>query len=99
MKTVIFITGASGTIGRGVISELEKNKSIEIYALQHTSRLKRSSITSGVMHIVSGDITQPRLGVSSREYQKLTSRVTHVIHLAALTKFNAPLTLTPTVGK
>ena len=41
--------------------------------------------------IVCGDITRERFGLSEREYNALACRVTHIIHSAALTKFNVPL--------
>ncbi len=42
--------------------------------------------------VVCGDITWGRFGLSEGEYDALACRITHIVHLAASTKFNSPLT-------
>lgn len=41
--------------------------------------------------VVCGDITRERFGLSEEEYNILACGITHIIHSAALTKFNVPL--------
>jgi thioester reductase-like protein len=43
------------------------------------------------IEIVKGDVSKQNLGLTAIQYQKLTNNVTHIIHSAAMTKFDLTL--------
>lgn len=84
MTETILITGASGLIGSEVARRyLEDGAHVSLLA-------HRSPIDIGAKkpRIVRGDITKPRLGLSSKAYRALTSTVTSILHCAARTDFS-----------
>lgn len=89
-KQVLLITGASGLVGNGLVSKfLDQKEYDQIICLVHTKRSKFSS--SEKLKIMNGDVTLPNIGLSGREYKKLTNQITAIIHCAASVKFSLPL--------
>ena len=43
--------------------------------------------------VISGDLTIENLGLTSQNYQQLISSITHILHAAASTQFDLPLSL------
>ena len=43
------------------------------------------------MQVLVGDVTQPRLGLDEDGYAGLVAAVTHIIHMAADLRLNAPI--------
>ena len=103
MRNTILITGATGTIGRGVVPRMLNQSDADLVLLLHrtgvgpdASRMVRHvlGLTAHDMRRVRsvvGDVTRPDLGLSPADYSALTDVVTHVLHAAANTRFDLPL--------
>ncbi len=50
------------------------------------------------IHIVKGDVSEQNLGLTTEQYQRLTRDVTHIIHSAAMTKFDLSLAEARTIN-
>ncbi|MBZ5619988.1 MAG: SDR family oxidoreductase [Acidobacteriia bacterium] len=77
----LLITGASGTIGRGLADRWRFDR--DILALHHRNH------PPAYCGRVQGDVTQPKLGLGREDHAALSSRVTEILHCAALTEFTA----------
>jgi long-chain acyl-CoA synthetase len=98
MGDVVLLTGATGFVGTEVASRLLARADLEIVALvpartdddaieaSERAWWYRAHLRAALddrIHVVAGDITQPRLGLTRSTYADLCRRVTHVIHAAA----------------
>ncbi len=86
--TDIFLTGATGFLGRWVLRELLRRTSARIHCLvrgeEGMARLDLpESERGGRVHGLKGDITLPRLGLSPGEWEWLAGSVGGIYHLAA----------------
>jgi thioester reductase-like protein len=90
---VFFVTGYPGFIGRRLVARvLEKHPDARVRLLvqpkfeEHARTFLAALGESAAARasILTGDIVDMHLGLSSREYQQLTAEVTDVFHLAAL---------------
>lgn len=94
----IFITGASGFLGKQFITDLVED-GYQVWLLgrkksrqvQEAKQHWLASPFASQVHWVEGDLTLPRLGVSSLELSLLRHRIDTVYHLAALVKFDPQL--------
>ena len=73
--------------GQDLAARLDELKA---FWLAHYPQLKAADLNARV-RAVSGEITEPALGLSSHDQQDLTQRCTHIIHCAASVKMNLPL--------
>ncbi|MGH8078160.1 MAG: SDR family oxidoreductase, partial [Lysobacter sp.] len=85
-----FVTGATGFIGRHLVSNLLKRKGT-IYALVRKDSLKKLEATGKKMGwdmkrvvAVNGDMTATKCGVSAAQLRTLSSGIKHFFHLAAI---------------
>jgi NAD(P)-dependent dehydrogenase (short-subunit alcohol dehydrogenase family) len=85
-----FLTGATGFIGKYLVRHLMARKGT-IYVLVRPQSLHKAEAlrqwagdTSGRIVAVSGDLTEPGLGVSVDDRESLTDRIDHFFHLAAI---------------
>lgn len=82
MKTfkTVFLTGATGLLGRALISKL---KEYQVICLIHKTPFKEHGVIS-----IKGDITKKQLGLTYNEYQTLCKQIDVIIHMAAITDFS-----------
>ncbi len=85
----IFVTGATGLVGRAIIARLA-NASPEraiVVLTRHPDRAPRGARVTALR----GDITQEHFGLPRQDYERLAGQITGVIHAAADTRFDLPL--------
>lgn len=97
-QSVVLLTGGTGSLGRELLRELLRDPGVRVHALTRdpeSSRahalLEADGAASGRVTLTHGDVTHADLGLPSTEADALRRTVTHVIHAAADTSFNAPL--------
>lgn len=94
-RPTIFITGASGQIGRGVLHRLlGADPAVQCVVLARDVSAWRAGaqdVPASRVSPVRGDLLLPRLGLDQPTLRQLAGRVTHVLHLAADTEFSRPL--------
>jgi long-chain acyl-CoA synthetase len=98
MGDVVLLTGATGFVGTEVASRLLGRTDLEIVALVQARNEEEAAraaerawwyrpalrATLGDrIHVVAGDVSRQRLGLSPRRYADLAHLVTHVVHAAA----------------
>jgi thioester reductase-like protein len=76
----VLLTGASGLLGTALLESVPDNT--HVIALRH-----RSPLVDGASEALSGDIRQPRLGLSESDYKTLAARIDVIIHSASITSF------------
>ena len=98
MSTNYFVTGASGFIGKRLVKKILEREGTVVYFLSRASGAKgdkqRAALLeywgqdAGAAHpraiAVMGDLTQPELGIAAADKKKLTGKVRHFFHLAAI---------------
>ncbi|MEO6699792.1 MAG: SDR family oxidoreductase, partial [Paraperlucidibaca sp.] len=85
-----FVTGATGFIGRFVVSNLLKRKGTIHVLLRKGSEKKLEAITNKMgwdrtrVLPVIGDLSKPKLGLAPAQIKALSGKVEHFFHLAAI---------------
>ncbi|MFC3816418.1 SDR family oxidoreductase [Lysobacter sp. GCM10012299] len=85
-----FVTGATGFIGRFLVSKLLKRKGTVYVLVRKDSHKKLEAIAKKMgwdskrVVLVDGDMTQPKCGVSAAQLRALNGKVKHFFHLAAI---------------
>jgi thioester reductase-like protein len=90
MARTILITGATGAVGTEVAARLAAAGHSVIGMVHQTREFVRGSgrrLPAGAVVPLSGDITTPGLGLSSRQRSELRGRVDLIVHCAAMTDF------------
>ena len=101
----IFLTGATGFLGAFLLAELLKQTEADIYCLVRASDkasgnlklqknlqsycLWKEEYGSRIMAIV-GNLSQPRLGLDSEQFAKLSTRIDVIYHNGAVLNFVYP---------
>ena len=88
----VFITGASGFIGKRLVAKLLRatgHRRLRLIARRHSrksSLLLREAWGDGDarVNVVAGDITEPELGVAAKDARRLKGKIDHFFHLAAV---------------
>ena len=95
MSRNVFITGASGFLGRNLIAEFGRvYQDANLYCLARSDEAEQSIrsrlqwLPEDRTHMVRGDITLPYLGLDQQQAYQLMSGMNDVWHLAASTSFN-----------
>ncbi len=85
-----FVTGATGFIGRNLVEQLLERDGTIYVLVREGSRgrleelINRWGAEDGRIVPVIGDLSQPLLGVSDEDLDKLKGEVDHMFHLAAI---------------
>jgi 2-alkyl-3-oxoalkanoate reductase len=92
----IFVTGATGLVGRGVVDRLlAADPRLHVLTLaRDPARIAELAAAHGWDHRVTalrGDVTMPGLGLDPEARARLTREATAVLHCAADTTFSRPL--------
>jgi thioester reductase-like protein len=102
---VIFFTGFPGFIGtRLVRAILESDPDIAIVALVEEKMADRARKAAGSLpggdrvEVITGDISDRRLGLSDDDWERLRAEVTVVYHLAAIYNLAVPLEIAQRVN-
>ncbi|MGL6070699.1 SDR family oxidoreductase [Craterilacuibacter sp.] len=86
-----FITGASGFIGKRLVRKLLQREGSTVYFLMREN--KRDEVPALLAYwgvddtraiALSGDLTQPLLGIAPEDVAQLQHKITHFFHLAAV---------------
>ena len=90
-----FVTGATGFIGRFLVSNLLKRKGTVHVLLRKGSEKKLDAIATSMgwdrkrIVVVTGDLSKPRLGLAPAKIKALSGKVKHFFHLAAIYDLSA----------
>lgn len=102
----LFVTGATGLVGGQVMARYLERTDRQVFALvradgdEDAHRRLRAAIASIYgdeaayeerLTAVPGDVEQPRLGLTRRHLDQLSTAVTDVIHAAASVAFSLPI--------
>jgi long-chain acyl-CoA synthetase len=103
----VLLTGATGFLGAHIAFRLVKETNHDIAALVRAEdreaalrRLSRAwwdwpeliqALGGGRVKIITGDVSEPHLGLGEANYNDLVGTVTHIIHTAADLRLDAPL--------
>src|SRR3954471_19386915 len=102
---MLFVTGFPGFIGKRLVRELLADSStIKVACLveprmEDAARKAAAELPDGDrVEILTGDITDRRLGLSNDDYERLTAETKAVFHLAAIYNLAVPLELAQRVN-
>jgi NAD(P)-dependent dehydrogenase (short-subunit alcohol dehydrogenase family) len=98
MSTNYFVTGASGFIGKRLVKKILEREGTVVYYLSRATGAKGDKQRAALMDYwgqdaesahpraiaVMGDLTQPELGIAPADKKKLSAKVRHFFHLAAI---------------
>ena len=85
-----FVTGATGFIGRNLVELLLEREGTIYVLVREGSRGRLEELrnrwgdSDGRVVPIVGDLSQPRLGVSDEDVERLAGDVDHLFHLAAI---------------
>lgn len=81
-RKTILLTGATGVVGRALLQQLD---SASVICLIH----EMSGDMSG-RRTISGDVSQPHLGLRASDHRRLSRQIDCIVHAAAITDFSRP---------
>lgn len=100
----VLVTGATGSLGPSVVARLLRDHGVIVLlrpgetgvasrfeSLRHDVKRLESEARIEALSFVAGDLAATDAGLSAEDHRALADRVTHVLHLAANTRFSLPL--------
>lgn len=90
-----FVTGATGFVGRHLVSRLLARKGDIHVLVRRGSQKKLDAVATKMgwdrkrIHAVTGDLAKPNLGLTAAQLKALTGKVKHFFHLAAIYDLSA----------
>ncbi|KAH9934268.1 putative polyketide synthase [Fomitopsis serialis] len=75
-------------VRRDVSGTSAKDRLLNVF---NARELDAATLTSDKLAVLEGDLSEPRFGLSTTEYDELLSSVTHIVHLAWPIDFVTPL--------
>lgn len=101
MTPTIFITGASGMVGRDLVPYLLSHSDANLLLLTHRRGGGQDAAAylqsvhgltpTPRVRVVNGDVRRPDLGLASKDRALVRRTTTHILHAAASTRFDSPL--------
>ncbi len=79
----ILLTGATGFLGRELLRVLLDTTSATVLCLVRPTHGGRRPIESDRIHVIDGDLSHPRLGLSEERFARLAGEVDAICHCAA----------------
>jgi NAD(P)-dependent dehydrogenase (short-subunit alcohol dehydrogenase family) len=85
-----FVTGATGFLGRFLVDKLLQRKGSITVLVRKGSEKRLDAIAERMgwdrkrIHVVHGDLTKPKLGLTAAQIRALNGKVQHFFHLAAI---------------
>lgn len=85
-----FVTGATGFIGRYLVSKLlEREGTVYVLVRPDSQKkfdavAKKSGWDAKRISVIAGDMSQPRCGLTPAQVRRLSGKVKHFFHLAAI---------------
>ncbi|MCC6191428.1 MAG: amino acid adenylation domain-containing protein [Anaerolineales bacterium] len=101
----LFMTGTTGFVGAYLLRNLMEQTDVVLYTLVRAddeaaglARIRRQASKLGLwqehyqdrLRVITGDVSQPRLGLEKKTYQRLAGEVDAVLHSAAVVNFIYP---------
>ncbi|MDQ1471810.1 MAG: long-chain acyl-CoA synthetase [Bryobacterales bacterium] len=96
MKSHLFLTGSTGTIGRRWLRLLlaaDPSRHITVLVRDADRAIRDARVT-----VIIGDLRTPRLGVDRATWNWLTNTITEIVHCAADIRFNRSIEESRTVN-
>lgn len=98
MQKTVLLTGGTGAFGKYLIRRLLAHEDVHLILLVRATtdyearrRIMEHGVIPDAVEVIAADLCTSRLGISETAYNNLQNRVTHVLHAAGATRFNAPL--------
>jgi len=85
-----FVTGATGFIGRFLVSKLLEREGTVYVLVRPDSQKKFDAVAKKAgwdakrISVIAGDMSQPRCGLTPAQVRRLSGKVKHFFHLAAI---------------
>jgi nucleoside-diphosphate-sugar epimerase len=91
MTPTVLVTGATGSLGPTILGEILRRGGSVIALVRPGREIPRIETDAGRVEMIAGDLKRRDAALTLEERRALSSRATHVLHLAAETRFSLEL--------